>query len=76
MKIHVWNSGTSFDTTWPGHTMTSEGNYTWSIIIPSDLIGKTINYKVHNGNGWESNNSTLNVSAEGHTIDATSLGVN
>ena len=76
MKIHVWNAGPEFDTNWPGHTMTSEGNYTWSIIIPSDLIGKTINYKVHNGNGWESNNSTLNVSAEGHTIDATSLGVN
>lgn len=76
MKIHVWNTGTSFDTTWPGNTMTSEGNYTWYIIVPSELVGKTINYKVHNGNSWESSNSTVTISAKGNTVTGTSIGIN
>ena len=74
-KIHVWNTNTSFDTTWPGNTMTSEGNYTWSIIVPSELVGKTINFLVHNGNGWQSKDSTVTIKAEGNTVTSTSLGV-
>lgn len=74
-KIHVWNTNTSFDTTWPGHTMTSEGNYTWSIIVPSELVGKTINFLVHNGNGWQSPDSKITIQAEGNTVTSTSLGV-
>ena len=76
MKIHVWNTGTSFDTSWPGNTMTSEGNYTWSIIVPSELVGKTINYLVHNGNGWQSGDATVTIGAEGNTVTGSSIGIN
>lgn len=75
-KIHIWNTGTSFDTSWPGNTMTSEGNYTWSIIVPSELVGKTINFLVHNGNGWQSKDSTVTIKAEGNTVTGSSIGVN
>ena len=76
MKIHVWNTGTSFDTTWPGNTMTSEGNYTWSIIVPSELVGETIDFLVHNGNGWQSANSQVEIMAEGNTVDDYYLNIN
>ena len=76
MKIHVWETGTSFDTSWPGNTMTSEGNYTWSIIVPSELVGKTIKYLVHNGNGWQSKYSKVTIKAEGNTVTGSSIGIN
>ena len=76
MKIHVWSTGTSFDTSWPGNAMTSEGNYTWSIIVPSELVGKTINYLIHNGNGWQSSDSTVIISAEGNIVTGSSIGIN
>jgi hypothetical protein len=76
MKIHVWETGTSFDTSWPGNTMTSEGNYTWSIIVPSELVGKTIKFLVHNGNGWQSKDSTVTIKAEGNTVTGSSIGIN
>ena len=76
MKIHVWNTGTSFDTSWPGVDMTSEGNYTWSIIVPSELVGKTINFLVHNGNGWQSSDSKVTIKAEGNTVTGSSIGIN
>ena len=76
MKIHAWNTGTSFDTSWPGNTMTSEGDYTWSIIVPSELVGKTINFLVHNGNGWQSSDSKVTISAEGNTVTGSSIGIN
>ena len=76
MKIHAWNTGTSFDTSWPGNAMTSEGNYTWSIIVPSELVGKTINFLVHNGDGWQSKDSTVTIKAEGNTITGSTIGIN
>lgn len=76
MKIHVWGTGTSFDTSWPGNVMTSEGNYTWSIVVPSELVGKTINYLVHNGNGWQSSDATVTIAAEGNTVTGSSIGIN
>ena len=76
MKIHVWNTNTSFDTSWPGNTMTSEGNYTWSIIVPSELVGKKINYLVHNGNGWQSSDANVTISADGNTVQGSSIGIN
>ena len=76
MKIHVWETGTSFDTSWPGNTMKSEGNYTWSIEVPIELVGKTIKYLVHNGNGWQSNDATVTNSANGNTITGSSIGIN
>lgn len=76
MKIHVWNTGTSFDTSWPGRNMTYEGNYTWSIIVPSELVGKTINYLVHNGQGWQSKDAKVTIKAEGNTITGSSIGIN
>ena len=76
MKIHVWSTGTSFDTSWPGSTMTSEGNYTWSIIVPSELVGKTINYLIHNGNGWQSSDSTVTIGATGASVTGSSIGIN
>ena len=75
-KIHVWNTGTSFDTSWPGNEMVNEGNYTWSIIVPSELVGKTINYLIHNGNGWQSKDSKITISAEGNTVKGSSIGIN
>ncbi len=76
MKIHVWETGTSFDTSWSGNTMKAEGNYTWSIEVPTELVGKTIKYLVHNGNGWQSNDATVTISAEGNTITGKSIGIN
>lgn len=76
MKIHVWDTGTSFDTSWPGNEMTSEGNYTWSVIVPSELVGKTIKFLVHNGNGWQSSDSTVTIKAEGNTVTGSSIGIN
>lgn len=76
MKIHVWETGTSFDTSWPGNTMKSEGNYTWSIEVPSELVGKTIKFLVHNGNGWQCPDATVTISAEGNTITGSSIGIN
>ena len=76
MKIHVWNTSASFDTSWPGTAMTSEGNYTWSIIVPSELVGKTINYLVHNGNGWQSSDATVTIAAEGNIVKGSSIGIN
>lgn len=75
MKIHVWSTGTSLDTSWPGVEMTSEGDYTWSINVPSELVGKTINYLVHNGNGWQSKDSKVTISAEGNTVLGSSIGI-
>ena len=76
MKIHAWNTGTSFDTSWPGNPMTSEGNYTWSIVVPSELVDKTINFLVHNGDGWQSKDSTVTIKAEGNTVTGSSIGIN
>lgn len=76
MKIHAWNTGTSFDTSWPGNTMTSEGNYTWSIIVPSELVGKTVNFLVHNGNGWQSNDAKVTIAANGSTVKGSTIGIN
>ncbi len=76
MKIHVWETGTSFDTSWPGNTMKSEGNYTWSIEVPLELVGKTIKFLVHNGNGWQCPDATVTISASGNTITGSSIGIN
>ena len=76
MKIHAWNTGTSFDTSWPGNNMTYEGNYTWSVIVPSELVGKTVNYLVHNGNGWQSSDATVTISANGNAVTGSSIGIN
>lgn len=76
MKIHVWDTGTSLDTKWDGVAMTSEGNYTWSIIVPSELVGKTINYLVHNGKEWKSADATVTISASGNTVTGSSIGIN
>ncbi len=76
MKIHVWETGTSFDTSWSGNTMKSEGNYTWSIEVPSELVGKTIKFLVHNGNGWQCPDATVTISANGNTITGSSIGIN
>lgn len=76
MKIHAWNTGTSFDTSWPGNTMTSEGNYTWSIIVPSELVGKTVDFLVHNGNGWQSNDAKVTIDANGSTVKGSTIGIN
>lgn len=76
MKIHVWETGTSMDTSWPGVAMTSEGNYTWSINVPSELVGKTIDFLVHNGNGWQCPDAQVTISAEGNTLTGSSIGIN
>lgn len=76
MKIHAWSTGTSFDTSWPGNNMTYEGNYTWSVIVPSELVGKTVNYLVHNGNGWQSKDAKVTISANGNAVTGSSIGIN
>ena len=75
-KIHVWNTGTSFDTSWPGNTLVYDGNYTWHINVPSELVGKTINYLIHNGNGWQSSDSIVTITASGVTVKGSQIGIN
>ena len=75
MCIYVWGSGSALDTAWPGTEMTSEGNYTWSINVPSELVGKTINYIINNGEKWQSGDSTITISAEGNYVDASKIGI-
>lgn len=75
-KIHVWNTGTSFDTTWPGNNMIYDENYTWHIAVPAELVGKSINYLIHNGNGWQSKDSKITISASGNTVTGSSIGIN
>lgn len=76
MCIYVWDSGSALDTGWPGTEMTSEGNYTWSINVPSELVGKTIKYIINNGAKWQSGDSTITISAEGNYVDASKIGIN
>lgn len=75
-KIHVWETGTSFDTSWPGNDMVYDGNYTWHINVPSELVGKTIKYLIHNGNGWQSSDATVTITAEGVTVMGSQIGIN
>ena len=75
MKLYAWGTGTSMDASWPGVTMTSEGEYTWSINVPSELVGKTIDFLVHNGNGWQSDDAQVTISAEGNTLTGSSIGI-
>lgn len=75
-KIHVWETGTSFDTSWPGNDMVYDGNYTWHINVPSELVGKTIKYLIHNGNGWQSPDATVTITAEGVTVMGSEIGIN
>lgn len=75
-KIHVWETGTSFDTSWPGNDMVYDGNYTWHINVPSELVGKTIKYLIHNGNGWQSGDATVTITAEGVTVMGSQIGIN
>lgn len=75
--IHVWGTGTAIDSPgWPGIAMTDNGDKTWSINVPSELVGKTINYVVNNGGDWKSNDSTVTIKAEGNTINLSSIGIN
>lgn len=76
MCIYVWESGSALDTPWPGTEMTSEGNYTWSINVPSELVGKTINYIINNGDKWQSRNATVTINAEGNYVNAKDIGIN
>lgn len=73
--MYVWESGSSLDVGWPGNAMTSEGNYTWSIIVPSELVGKKINYIINNGSGWQSPNQTIVISSNGNNVTETSIGI-
>lgn len=76
MCIYVWESGSALDTPWPGTEMTSEGNYTWSINVPSELVGKTINYIINNGDKWQSRNATVTINAEGNYVNAKDIDIN
>ena len=73
--MYVWESGSSLDVGWPGNAMTSEGNYTWSIIVPSELVGKKINYIINNGDKWQSPNQTIVISAEGNLVKGSSIDI-
>ena len=75
-KIHAWNTGTSFDTSWPGNEMIYDGNYTWHIAVPSELVGKTIKFLVHTGNGWQSADSTITIQEGDNIVIGSSIGVN
>ncbi|MBQ8367008.1 MAG: hypothetical protein IJX40_04665 [Alistipes sp.] len=74
--IHVWGTGSAIDSPgWPGIAMTDNGDKTWSINVPSELVGKTITYVVNNGGDWKSNDSTVTIKAEGNTINLSSIGI-
>ena len=76
-KIHIWNADASIATSWPGATMTYDDNYTWHYDIPASLAGTNMTYLIHNGNGWQSTEEpTITLSAQGHTITGSSIGIN
>lgn len=73
--MHIWESKTSADNTWPRTKMVANGNYTWHLNLPSELAGKTIKYIINNGNGWQSPNQEITILAEGHTVYETGIGI-
>jgi hypothetical protein len=56
--------------------MIYDGNYTWHIAVPSELVGKTIKYLVHNGNGWQSADSEITIKEGDNIVKGSSIGVN
>lgn len=74
--LHVWTSNGDLFGGWPGKLMTYEGNYKFSCEVPAEYIGKTINFKVHNGNGWEGSNQTNVILKEEQTYLGSNIGVN
>lgn len=44
---------------WPGTEMNWDGTK-FSAKIPKEYIGKKLNFKVHNNNGWEGDNKVMN----------------
>lgn len=76
--MYVWlDDNTNPLGAWPGTQMTKEGDYTWKINLPYSLKGKKINYKFHNGNGWESSNASNGSLPEGGlSVQGSNIGVN
>ena len=74
--LHVWTSNGDLFGGWPGKLMIYEGDYKFSCEVPAEYIGKTINFKVHNGNGWEGSNQTDVILKEEQTYLGSNIGVN
>ncbi|MBP3383121.1 MAG: hypothetical protein J6K78_04345 [Tidjanibacter sp.] len=75
--LYVWGSGSALDNVaYPGSVMTkdTEAN-TWYIIIPSSLVGKTINYIINNGGDWKCEDKKLTVKEGDNVLTDSMLGI-
>ena len=75
--LYVWGSGSTLDTGWPGNVMTKDTKeaHTWYITIPSSLVGKTINYIINNGGGWQSADKKLTIKEGDNVLTDAMLGI-
>ena len=73
--IYIWNTDTSVNNSWPGVEMISDGNHTWHYDLPASLAGKKLTYIIYNGVSWQSADSTLILSKDGHTIKGSEIGI-
>lgn len=74
--LHMWTSSGDLFGGWPGKLMTYEGDYKFSCEIPAEYIGQTLNFKVHNGNGWEGSNQENKTLKSEQTYYGSDIGVN
>ena len=74
--LYVWGTGTALDCdAWPGNKMTKTADHTWSITIPSSLVGKTINYIINNGGDWKCADKTLLIKEGENVLTDQMLGI-
>ena len=74
--LHMWTSDGDLFGGWPGKLMTYDGDYKFSCDIPAEYINKIVNFKVHNGNGWEGANQNNKTIAAEQTYNGSSIGIN
>lgn len=74
--LHVWTGNGDLFGGWPGKLMIYEGDYKFSCEVPAEYIGKSINFKVHNGNAWEGSNQTNVILKEEQTYLGSNIGIN
>lgn len=66
IKVHIWNSGTSYNTTWPGVAMTNNGDGTFS--YDNSAIGNGCNVVIHDSNGQQTSDLYIPAYSQGTTV--------
>lgn len=64
--LYVWDaSGNNIKGDWPGTAMAYDAStFTFTGGIPKEYVGKELNFIVHNGNGWQTQDSKMTVKNE------------